>query len=308
MTSRCVAEEARGPGPQGHLMERPSAGLASSGRRTPRNTEMGGRRRLHLPGGGDITDNFHDDGDKWFHNPDRPWDTATALRADIERAVFCTAWQTRWIRIRFKRHSRIDHVYSLHMPISWADSELWLEVWETLVEDFGTNARNGDKITMAGDFNIDTKQIWENTGDPMGMRIAEFVTRSNMDIKCSGAPTMSWRHPSGAIYDKGNDFCIVKGHGEDATCTQAPSQGRSGHKPILFERRGHRGNTVKIQRAPPQRRLQPSSRWAALNKWKDTLGRHVRGTQDCAGLRLGLEGARRDLEGCEDEGEDVEDE
>lgn len=112
--------------------------------------------------------------------------------------------------------------------------------------------------------------------------------------------------PFGVFYGKKSHFTIIKGQGEEITCVQSPTQGRSDHKAILSERQGHRASRVQVRRAPPRRQLQAPKTWSDITTWKDIVDKRVRPIRDCEGLQLGLAGARRDLE-YEDEGDDWED-
>lgn len=295
------------------FMERSAPGWRRAGAARPEmeeweNADVYNFQEIFIATSGQIMDSFHDEGYKWFHNTERPWDTATAVRADLERCVFSTAWHKYWMRIGFKRHSCVDHVYIVHMPTSWADNELWLEVWETLVSDFNEKTKSGEKISMVGDFNIHAKGIWDNTEDAKCMRIADFATRNGTDIKGGGSPTLPWR-PFRRLLRQGERLLHRQGpwrRGDVHTGPDAGPPWPQGH--LVRAPRPQGGTFVRVRRIPPQRRLQPPGQWSDIIKWKNILDSHVRDAQNCEGLQVGLEGARRGLEGYEDEGEDFEDE
>lgn len=175
-----------------------------------------------------------------------------------------------------------------------------------MVSDLNDNTKNGEQICMVGDFNIDAKSIWDSMDDAKCMRIVEFAAKHGMDSIGSGAPTLSWRHPSSAFYDKEGDCSIVKGRhrGEVHTGNEAGPVRQQAH----------------FLRAPlPQRDLcagTASTTAAAAaaarqveghQRVEEHLGKPRQGRSELR-LQLGLEGVRRQLEGYEGEGEDFEDE
>lgn len=213
----------------------------------------------------------------------------TCDQMETERYLTQAAAGTHWLRLRLTRSGLVDHIYTIHMPISWGGgSSSSIGALDELEKGMLICRPPEAKVLMAGSWSMDAKNIWSDEADIRHAAMAEFVQRRH-GIPCAGERRLGVEAPGRRRLD--SERCgllrrlwVRRRRG----VPPSRSTGRSDHGPVVLRRHGRRAAVVRVQARPPSARLQKPCRWQDITMWKDTLDVHARSAENCDVMQTGL--------------------